>query len=450
MATDDKKALLDDLAISDGQRDLASGAGRWVVTGIGALILALLAWAFLLPSSPVFTVKTALAVDVGAVDVESIAADGRVDQAAMTTPPAVLDATGYVTARRQATVSSKITGKVREVLIEEGMLVEEGQLLASLDDSTQRTAHELALAQLAVTKANLGEALVRLKEAELEHARLIDLEKKNLASTAALDRARLAEDAAQARLEGMERQVVVSEKSLEVQRQLLDDMQIRAPFAGVVIAKAAQPGEMISPISAGGGFTRTGICTLVDMDSLEVEVDVNESYINRVKSGQPARAMLNSYPDWSIPAEVIAIIPTADRSKATVRVRVGFLVKDARILPNMGVRVSFLDFENNLSEEKELANKLSSKLSSKREPLQGVMVPAASVVYRDGQNLVFVLAGDRVEAREVRLGPALGRRRNVASGLAAGEEVVVAVLGGADGAEASMDDLVDDALVLLQ
>ena len=435
MATEDKSKLLGSLAISDSQRELSAGAGRWVVTGVGALVLVVLAWLFLLPDEPVFTVKTALAVDV-----ESLAIDGQASL--VNEPVAVLDATGYVVARRQATVSSKITGKVLEVLIEEGMQVEEGQLLATLDDSTQRRAYDLAKAQLAVAKASYDEVAVQVQEAELEHTRLVGLEKKNLASTAALDRARLAEAAAKARLAGIEKQIAVSEQSLKVQQQLLDDMKIRAPFAGVVIAKAAQPGEMISPVSAGGGFTRTGICTLVDMASLEVEVDVNESYINRVKSGQPARVMLNSYPDWRIPAEVIAIIPTADRSKATVRVRIGFLTRDERILPNMGVRVAFLESKGSGGNETQ-----ASELT-----LQGVLVPSAAVVYRDGRNLVFVVDGDRVHEREVRLGQVLGSRRNVTVGLAAGEEVVVAVLGStsdASGSDISMVDLTNDTLVTM-
>ena len=252
----------------------------------------------------------------------------------------------------------------------------------------------------------------------------------------------------------------MSGQSLKVQQQLLDDMQIRAPFAGVVIAKAAQPGEMISPVSAGGGFTRTGICTLVDMASLEVEVDVSESYINRVQPGQPARVMLNAYPDWSIPAEVIAIIPTADRSKATVRVRIGFLSRDDRVLPNMGVRVAFLESKAlegktpgnaGLGDEgTETAPDDDDEGQTSQRTLQGVLVPASSVVYRGGRNLVFVVAGDRVQARKVRLGPALGSRRSVTAGLAAGEAVVVAVLGstsGTSGADSSIADLTDDALV---
>src|SRR5467141_1891827 len=149
-------------------------------------------------------------------------------------------------------------------------------------------------------------------------------------------------DMLRARLANLQEQIKVAQESLAVAQVQLDNTVIRAPFSGVVIAKSAQPGEMISPISAGAGFTRTGIGTIVDMDSLEIQVDVNESYINRVTSEQPVEATLNAYPDWKIPGSVIAIIPTADRSKATVKVRVAIRSKDPRIVPDMGVRVAFL------------------------------------------------------------------------------------------------------------
>ena len=226
----------------------------------------------------------------------------------------VLDSSGYVTARMQATVSSKLTGKVLEVYIEEGMFVEKGQILAQLDDSS--------------VQAELNFAKTQLKEARRIFNRTLELRKDNLASQASLD-------AAESQVDGLKAR-------LDISKQVVADMQIRAPFSGVVINKAAQPGEMISPVSAGGGFTRTGIGTIVDMSSLEVEVDVNESYINRVQPGQPAITNLNAYPNWDISSEVIAIIPTADRNKATVKVRIGLLEKDERVLPDMGAKVSFL------------------------------------------------------------------------------------------------------------
>ncbi|MDE0007093.1 MAG: efflux RND transporter periplasmic adaptor subunit, partial [Gammaproteobacteria bacterium] len=278
--------------------------------------------------------------EAGPLPVETVLA-----QAESSSSPgdSVLDATGYVVARRQATVSSKVTAKVIDVLVEEGMVVERGQLLAVLDDSIPKARLKLAESQLDAAKAALAELQVNIRQARLDLSRTENLAERNLASQADLDRDTLSVDGLMARLSRTARDIAVSERSLALQRQELTDMEIRAPFGGVVIAKAAQPGEMISPVSAGGGFTRTGICTIVDMDSLEVEVDVNEAYINRVYPDQPVTVALNAYPDDDFPASVIATIPAADRNKATVRVRIRFLERDARVLPDMGVRVSFLE-----------------------------------------------------------------------------------------------------------
>jgi RND family efflux transporter MFP subunit len=257
----------------------------------------------------------------------------------------VLDATGYVVARRQATVSAQVTGQVVDVYIEEGQAVAANDLLARLDDAIPRAQLDLVQSQLAASRASLQELEVQLKQAELDLDRTRGLASRQLASQADLDRDSLAVDALRARLERARRDVTVAERTVSLQRRALDNLEVRAPFAGVVVAKAAQPGEIISPVSAGGGFTRTGICTIVDMDSLEVEVDVNEAYIDRVRPGQPVRVTLNAYPSAPFRAEVIAIIPTADRNKATVRVRIAFLERDARLLPDMGVKVAFLKAE---------------------------------------------------------------------------------------------------------
>ncbi|HVS03715.1 MAG TPA: efflux RND transporter periplasmic adaptor subunit, partial [Thermoanaerobaculia bacterium] len=232
-------------------------------------------------------------------------------------PTAVLNASGYVTARRQATVSSKVTGKVTEVLVEEGMTVAEGQVLARLDPATGGAALRLAESQAAAAASALEETRVRIAEAGLELRRAEELAAQAVASQADLDRARAQVAALEARLAAQRDELEVARRQVALRRQDVDDLAIRAPFAGVVVSKNAQPGEMISPISAGGGFTRTGICTLVDMDSLEIEVDVNEAYIQRVTAGQPVEARLDAYPDWTIPAHVIAIVPAADRQKAT-------------------------------------------------------------------------------------------------------------------------------------
>ncbi|PJK03751.1 efflux transporter periplasmic adaptor subunit [Lysobacteraceae bacterium NML71-0210] len=255
----------------------------------------------------------------------------------------VLDASGYVVARRMATVSAKVPGRVLEVLIEEGQQVGEGQVLARLDpvDAVQHQA--LARAQLAASQSQLAGLETQLREAEANARRYRELAGQQLVSRAQYEAAQTQRDTLRAQIASQRRQNQVSQRQLAIATQGVDNTVVRAPFAGVVIAKAAQPGEIVSPMAAGGGFTRTGIGTIVDMDSLEVEVDVNEAHIGRVTPGMPVEAILNAYPDWRIPAEVIAIIPTADRSKATVRVRIRLNVRDARIVPDMGVKVSFLE-----------------------------------------------------------------------------------------------------------
>ena len=330
-AAPDKHALLSELTIERGARAAAPrGTVKWLLLVTVAGVLALVAWLAEFPGGE--SPATAKGTEAPASPPPAPAASAS-----------VLDATGYVVARRQATVSAKVTGKVVEVFVEEGMAVAEGQLLARLDASIPRAELALARARLGSARAALSELEVNREQARLDLDRTTELASRQLASQAILDRDRLALESIEARLERARREIDVVERSLAVQRQMVSDMEIRAPFAGIVVAKSAQPGEMISPISAGGGFTRTGICSIVDMDSLEVEVDVNEAYINRVRPEQPVTVQLNAYPDYRIPAEVIAIIPTADRNKATVRVRIRLLERDARVLPDMGVRVAFLE-----------------------------------------------------------------------------------------------------------
>jgi RND family efflux transporter MFP subunit len=366
---------------------------RWALLGAVVFVLAAVGWWTLRPGERII-VRTALAQ---ATIVEAQPASS------------VLDATGYVTARRQATVSSEITGKVREVLIEEGMTVEQGQILARLDDTTEQAELALARARLESTRALLAETDAQLTEARQTLMRTRELNARQLASQQDLDSAEATASTLAARLETGRENVRVGERTVELQQQKIDEFVIRAPFAGVVIAKNAQPGEMISPISAGGGFTRTGICTIVDMDSLEIEVDVNEAYIQRVSAGQPVTATLDAYPDWQIPAEVIAIIPTADRQKATVRVRIDFLEKDPRVLPDMGVRVAFLE----------------AGAGTTPEQVSGITVPSSAVATRDGETVVFVVEAGRVQRRPVSIAGVTGAQTRIAAGLAAGERVVV-------------------------
>jgi RND family efflux transporter MFP subunit len=322
---------------------------------------------------------------------------------------AVLNASGYVTARRQATVSSKVTGKIAEVMVEEGMNVREGQILARLDDSTARVNYNLAKAQLEAARQKLRETEVRLGEAELNLSRTQGLTEEGVASQAALDADQAEYDSLGARLALGREEVAVAERQVAVLEQQVADTIIRSPFSGVVVTKDAQPGEMISPVSAGGGFTRTGICTVVDMSSLEIEVDVNESYIARVESGQRVEAVLDAYPDWHVPGRVITTIPTADRQKATVQVRIGFDQLDPRILPDMGVKVTFLGTED-------------AQAGDQRPRL---LIPRAAVRSDNGKDVVYVIQQDRVERRAVNLGPDEGDQVAVSSGLSPGEQVVV-------------------------
>jgi len=320
----------------------------------------------------------------------------------------VLNASGYVTARREATVSSKVTGKVVEVLVEEGVKVAEGQVLARLDRANIDASLQLAHAQLDAARTALEETRVRLGEAEREQARQQKLVAAGVATSADFDRAESAAKAAAARLAQLATEVTVADRSVAVWQQQLDDTVIRAPFAGIVTSKNAQPGEMISPMSSGG-FTRTGICTIVDMDSLEIEIDVNESYINRVTPGQPVEAALDAYADWKIPCKVIAIIPTADRQKSTVRVRVGFDQPDPRILPEMSVKVAFRD---------------NAAPASGPAP-RYILVPAAAVRQSGGRDVVYVATGGRAERRAVAVTGSRAGETELSAGLTAGEHVIV-------------------------
>ena len=328
-------------------------------------------------------------------------------------PPAVgsgktlLNASGYVTTRLDATVSSKVTGKVVDILVEEGMKVEKGQVLARLDDVNVRAGLRVAEAQLETIRMGVAETEPMLAFAKAEAKRLADLESSGAQTRAERDRAEAEARSMQARLERQKSEILVAERQVEDWRQQLEDTIIRAPFAGVVTTKDAQPGEMISPMSSGG-FTRTGICTLVDMASLEIEVDVGESFINRVSADQEVVATLDAYPDWKIPGRVAAIIPTADRQKATVKVRVAFNQLDPRILPQMGVKVAF-----------------QGPARETPAAAPGVLTPAAALARADGRDIAWVVREGRVERRAVSVGESQGDEAVITAGLSAGETVVL-------------------------
>jgi len=333
---------------------------------------------------------------------------------------AVLDASGYVVARREATVSSKVTGKIAEVLIEEGMTVEEGQILARLDAESIRPELALAETQLRARRTELAEVEVREAEARRNLGRIQTLRAEGAVSEADLDTARAEVDALEARLNALGSAIEVAAATVRVRQQYLDDLLVRAPFDGVIVSKDAQPGEMVSPVSAGGGFTRTGIATLVDMDSREIEVDVNEAYINRVHAGQRTEAMLDAYPDWRIPSHVINIVPTADRQKATVRVRIAFDELDARILPNMGIKVSFL--------EPAVAAAAGDGAGAPARP--AVRVPATAVVSDGGTSVVWRVASGTAERVAVLTGAERNGQVELLSGIRAGDTVVARPVAG--------------------
>jgi RND family efflux transporter MFP subunit len=321
--------------------------------------------------------------------------------------PALLNASGYVTPRQRATIAAKITARVNEIYVDEGMRVEPGQVLARLDDSDARARLASASAERDATAATLVDLRVNLENAERELRRIEELWNRKLVAEQARDQARMAVDSFRARITLAREQVGAAEARVKVAQQDLDNCTVRAPFGGVVVSKDAQRGEMVSPVSAGGGFTRTGIATIVDMDSLEVEVDVNESYIARVKTGQPLTAVLDAYPEWQIPAKVRTVIPTADRQKATVKVRAAFDRLDPRILPDMGVKVTFLGEDR------------STPSGAARVP-----VPKAALLEEGGAAVVFVHREGRVERRAVRLGDVRGNDHEVIAGLSDGEQVV--------------------------
>ena len=385
------KPTLDDLRIERSSQPKPSPkTGLIAGVLIVVVLVALAAWWLMRPKA--ILVQTAV--------VREVSTGGSGERT-------VLNASGYVIARRAATVSSKYTGKVVETLVEEGMKVKEGQVLARLDDTNVKASLRVAEAQLESAKTALDETKAQLKQAELEFKRSTALAKQQIASASVLEQSEAAAVSLQARLARQERDVVVAEREVDSWKQQLDDTIIRAPFAGVVTAKNAQPGEMISPMSAGG-FTRTGICTLVDMTSLEVEIDVNESFLHRVTPGQSVEAALDAYPEWKIPCKVTAIIPTADRQKSTVKVRVGFDQLEPRILPEMGVKVAFRESGGGTTAAG-----------------RATIVPKGAVQKQDGRDVVLVVQNGRAERRAIAVSSAQDKEVMLSAGVTAGEKVIV-------------------------
>jgi RND family efflux transporter MFP subunit len=374
--------LLNELRIDHREReDEGGGVPRWVWGLLAAVVvLALLggaAWWFL--GGRPLAVRTAAAT--------APRAGGGAG--------AILQATGYITARRQATVSTQLTGTLTEVLIEEGDRVEKGQVLARLEDRAVRATLNVAQANLLSTQAQIAQARAQLAQAVADARRQDELSASGMTTKQGAEQARTALASATAMLEARQRESDAARAQVAQAQVNFDYTTVRAPFAGVITVKAAQVGEIVSPLSAGGGFTRTGVGTIVDMGSLEVDVDVSEAYIGQVKPGMPVEAVLDAYPDWRVPAHVIAIVPSADRGKATVKVRVGFEQRDARMVPDMGVRVSFLS-----------AKPQAAAAGAPPPVPKGVLVPPQALAQRDGGTVVFVVADGRVQQRSVK--PAAG------------------------------------------
>ncbi|MGH8202515.1 MAG: efflux RND transporter periplasmic adaptor subunit [Steroidobacteraceae bacterium] len=394
----DKAQLIHQLRIDRGEREetAASHGKWWLAVAIAMVVIAAAAVLMYTRNSAIeVSEATAVAASAGAA------------------PTAILQATGYVTAERQATVSSQIAGQLSHVYFDEGQHVRRGQVLARLDDSVQRANLNQAKAQLAAAKAQLSQYQVQLAQYRRDFARDAALIGQHLVSEQDYETAQTQAVTTAAQVKTQQRQVESAQAGVQAAQVQEDYSVVEAPFSGVVIAKAAQVGDFISPIFGGGTFEAAGVATIVDMSSLEVDVDVNEAYINRVRPGQPAVAVLDAYSDWNIPAHVIAIVPTADRSKATVKVRVAFEKLDPRILPDMGVRVSFLQESSDQS-----GSAAASSL-----PAGTVWVPASAVVQRDGHAVVFLVQGDKAHAASVTAGSSEGDLRAV-QGIAGGAAVV--------------------------
>ena len=392
MSEDHSHDLLHELRIDRAQRDDDGSRLRWPWIVGAAVVLLILAGgvaAFVLRGRAA-TVETSTAV-----------------AAASSSDAAVLQATGYVVARHQATVSAQIIGTLMEVSVEEGDRVKQGQVLARLDPTAYKAQLDAAQAQYAAAQAGVVRARATLQQDRANAARMNAVVARGYVSKQDAQQANTLVETDQAVLDAAAKQAQAANAQVEAARVNLDFTIIRAPFSGVVTAKDADVGEIVSPYTAGGGGIAGGLATIVDMNSLEVDVDVNEAYISRVIPGMPVEAVLDAYPDWKIPAHVIAIIPSADKSKATVKVRIALDQKDPRIIPQMGVRVSFLE-----------------KKDANRKPLPGVLVPKSAIVQRDGRDVVFVVKDGRAERTPVTTGVDFSDLKLVTQGLDAGAEVV--------------------------
>jgi len=397
----DKSSLLNQLRIDRSEPPVRRSLTRWWTLAAAITIggAGLVAWS--ISRSAAVPIRTAVALSLR-------------NESSSLGAASLLDASGYVVARRRATVASKITGKIIEVSLEEGQRVESGQIIARLDDSNARAAWAQSEAQVKQAEALVTSAQTAYRDALPIFERNERQKAAAVISAQSFDQARAQIDAAKSELLVAQGELDAAQAGRMIAQRNLDDTIIRAPFSGIVTEKAAQAGEMVSPISAGSGFTRTGIGTIVDMNSLEVEVDVSENFIGRVLPQQPVRIKLNAYADWDIPGSVIATIPAADRAKATVKVRIGILAKDSRILPEMGARVSFLGEASP-----------GSSISYTAPQSIGVTIPAEAIATSEGQHFAYVVHNSTVQRCLVQLGAKKAADQTVTTGLQEGDIVAI-------------------------
>lgn len=392
----DKKDALNALKIDrDAERSPSRGRRGWLVGGllaVAAVVIAVvLTWWFSQPHAVLVQTQT-VAVQGGDTGGGSI-----------------LNASGYVVAQQQATVSSQITGMISAVYAQEGMRVKQGEVLARLDDRAARASVAAAASQLLADQALVAQNRAQLLKDRQNLRRTATLAKQHLMSQSDLDNAKAAVDMDRATLDHALGQVKMDQDNLRLANIGLDYTVIRAPFSGVVTEKYAHPGEMISP-AAVGGFTQTGICTLVDMKSLEIDVDVNEAYIQRVHNNMRVDAVLDAYPNWHIPAHVISVVPTADKEKATVKVRIAFDKLDPRILPQMGVQVWFYAEQNNTNAQPSVAT---------------ISIPQSAIHGSGANQYVYLVQQGHVKQQGIKTLPAANNQVTVLSGLNGGETLVV-------------------------
>jgi RND family efflux transporter MFP subunit len=333
-------------------------------------------------------------------------------------------ANGYVVARTRASVSSKVPGRLAYLGVAEGSYVQRGQVIARLENADYEAQVAQAEANLSSNRARLVEAEADREQLDREARRLREIRARNtqLISQQEVDAGETRATTATARARSAAAQVTAAQAALRYARVNLQNTEIRAPFTGTVLRKEAEVGEVVAP-SVGGGLTRGAVVTMADLTTLEVDVDVNEAYIARIRTGQGARITLDAYPETSFVGRVRQVVPTADRQRATVQVKVTIVDRDPRILPEMGARVDFIEPEARLAS------------GPARPSAPRIRVPVAAVRESGGQPVVWLVRDGKLESRAVQAGPASGGFREVRSGLSGGEMLLV---GGVDAPRAGM------------